>query len=331
MMFRNMIFRTRRFVALPAVLFALHCSVATPARAQSDYPNKAVHIVVGFVPGASTDLVARLMASEWSRQLGQQFVVENRPGAASAIAADAVMRAGKDGYTLLAGGGVNLSTGLLNAKQTFDMERDFVPVIIVAGQPMILAVHPSVGVSSVKELIALAKTKPGELSYGSTGVGATPHLMTELFQLRTGTKMVHVPYQGSPQATTDLLAGRVQLMFSPAAAVLPHIAAGSLKALATSSATRSSASPDLMTLKEAGVDLDATLWFALWAPAGTPKDVINKLSRTGNEAIKGAEAQKMFKAQGFDAIGGSPEDFARLQAEELAKWKTAVDAAGLKK
>lgn len=314
-----------------AAVLAAMLSLCAPALAQSDYPTKPVHIVVGFVPGASTDLIARLMANEWSRQLGQQFVVENKPGAASAIAADAVARASKDGYTLLAGGTVNLSTGLLNAQQSFDIPRDFTPVIMIAAQPMILTVHPSTGVSSVAELIALAKAKPGTLSYGSTGTGATPHLLTELFQQTTGTKMVHVPYQGSPQATTDLLAGRIQLMFSPAAAVLPHIESGALKGLAVSPGKRSSAAPKLPTLREAGVDLEASLWFAIWAPAGTSRAAIDKLSKTGNEAIKSAEATSMFSKQGFDVIGGTPEDFARLQAADLAKWTAAVQAAGLKK
>jgi tripartite-type tricarboxylate transporter receptor subunit TctC len=302
-----------------------------PARAQSDYPAKPVHIIVGFIPGPSTDLVARMMANGWSKQLGQHFVVENRPGAASAIAADQVARAPKDGYTLLIGGTVNTSTGLVNPKQSFDIVRDFSPVIMVSGQPMILTVHPSTGVGSMADLIKLAKAKPGELSYGSTGVGATPHLLTELFQLKTGTKMVHVPYQGSPQAVTDLLAGRIQLMFSPAAAVLPHIANGKLKGLAVSSGTRSAAAPDLPTLKETGVDLDSSLWFAIWAPAGTPAAVIEKLSRTGNETIKSEEARSMFAKQGFDVIGGTPADFAKIQAAEIDKWKAAVEAAGLRK
>ena len=221
----------RRMNCLAAALAAL-VGLGAPAQAQGDYPGRGVRIIAGFVPASSTDIIARLMASQWSRLLGQQFVVENRPGAASAIAADMVARSPKDGYTLLIGGTVNLSTGLINPQQSFDIVRDFAPVILIAGQPMILTVHPSLGVSSVAELIALAKAKPGELSYGSTGVGASPHLLTELFQVQTGTRMVHVPYQGSPQAVTDLLAGRIQLMLSPAAAVLPHLQSGALKALA---------------------------------------------------------------------------------------------------
>jgi tripartite-type tricarboxylate transporter receptor subunit TctC len=319
----------RCLIAVVAALAA--AAFAHPATAQSDFPNRTVRIVAGFVPGSSTDIIARLMANQWSRLLGQQFVVENRPGAASAIAADLVARSAKDGHTLLIGGTVNLSTGMVNSHQSFDIQRDFTPVILAAGQPMILTVHPSVEVSSVGELIALAKSKPGVLTYGSTGVGATPHLLTELFQLRTGIRMVHVPYQGSPQAVTDLLAGRIHLMFSPAAAVLPHIQTGALKALAATTAKRSGAAPNLPTLIEAGVDLDASLWFAIWAPSGTPRDVIDRLSRTGNEAINSADARALFDAQGFDAIGGTPEDFARLQGNELAKWQSAVDAAGLKK
>lgn len=322
---------TLRFAASAAAMVSLCVSTSGPAWAQSEFPTKSVHIIVGFVPGASTDLISRLMANEWGRQFSQQFVVENKPGAASAIAADQVARSPKDGYTLLAGGTVNLSTGLINAQQSFDIPRDFTPVIMIASQPMILAVHPSTGVSSVAELIALAKAKPGTLSYGSTGTGATPHLLTELFQQTTGTRMVHVPYQGSPQAVTDLLAGRIQLMFSPAAAVLPHIESGALTGLAVSPSKRSSAAPKLPTLRESGVDLEASLWFAIWAPAGTPRAAVERLSKAGNEAIKSAEAKLMFEKQGFDALGGTPEDFAKMQADDLAKWTTAVQAAGLKK
>jgi tripartite-type tricarboxylate transporter receptor subunit TctC len=320
----------RRLFGLVTALGLIACA-ATPAAAQADYPNHPARIIAGFVAGSSTDLISRLMANHWSKVLGQQFVVENRPGAASAIAADLVARSPKDGYTLLCGGTVNTSTGLINPKQTFDITRDFTPVILIAGQPMILTVHPSLGVSTVGELIALAKKKPGELSYGSTGTGAQPHLLMELLQAKTGIKMTHVPYQGSPQATTDLLAGRIQLMFAPAASVLPHIASGKLKALASSTAKRPSAAPDLPTLREAGVDLDAALWFAIWAPAGTPAEVVAKLSRTGNDAIRAPEAQKMFKTQGFDVIGGTPEEFAKVQAAEVQKWTAAVAAAGLRK
>jgi tripartite-type tricarboxylate transporter receptor subunit TctC len=309
----------------------LTAALALPAAAQ-DYPSRTVRILAGFVPGSATDIVARLMASQWSKLLNGQFVVENRPGAASAIAAEMVARAPKDGTTLLLGGPVNLSSGLINPAQTWDPMRDFAPVILLAGQPMLLAVHPSLNVSSLTEFIALAKSKPGELSYGSTGVGGQPHLFTELFAVRTGTKMVHVPYQGSPQAATDLLAGRIHFMFSPASSVLPHIQSGALKGIASTTATRPTAAPNLPTVIEAGVpDLEASLWFSVLAPAGTPREVIDKLARSGNEAIKSAEAQAVFKAQGYDALGGTPEDYAQVMVKDLQKWTAAVEAAGLKK
>jgi tripartite-type tricarboxylate transporter receptor subunit TctC len=310
---------------------ALTVSLALPATAQ-DYPSRTVRILAGFGPGSATDIVARLMASQWSKLLNGQFVVENRPGAASAIAAEMVARAPKDGTTLLLGGPVNLSSGLINPAQTWDPMRDFAPVVVLAGQPMILAVHPSLNVSTLAEFIALAKSKPGELSYGSTGVGGQPHLFTELFAVRTGTKMVHVPYQGSPQAVTDLLAGRIHFMFSPASSVLAHIQSGALKGIASTTATRASAAPSLPTVIEAGVpDLEANLWFSVLAPAGTPREVIDKLARSGNEAIKSAEAQAVFKAQGYDALGGTPEDYAQVMVKDLRKWTAAVEAAGLKK
>ena len=318
-------------IVLAATAVVTTLLATTAAQAQADYPNRPVRIIAGFVPGSSTDIIARLMANHWSKALGQQFVVENRPGAASAIAGDVVARSPKDGYTLLVGGTVNTSTGLINPQQSWNITRDFAPVILIAGQPMILTVHPSLGVATVAELIALAKQKPGELLYGSTGVGAQPHLLTELLQVKAGIKMTHVPYQGSPQAATDLLAGRIHLMFAPAASVLPHIASGKLMALASSPEKRPSAAPDMPTMMEAGVDLAASLWFAIWAPAGTPDDAIGKLARTGNDTIKSAEAQTLFKAQGFDAIGGTPEDFGRVQAAEVKKWTAAVEAAGLRK
>jgi tripartite-type tricarboxylate transporter receptor subunit TctC len=310
---------------------ALLAGLAGPGGAQ-EFPNRTVRIIAGFVPSSSTDIIARLMANQWSNALGQQFVVENRPGAASAIAADLVARSPADGHTLLVGGTVNLTTGLINPQQAFDIRRDFMPVIVVAGQPMILTVHPSVGVNSVQELIALAKSKPGELLYGSTGVGANPHLLTELFSVRTGIKMTHVPYQGSPQATTDLLAGRIHLMLSPAAAVLPHIASGALKGLASTGPRRSASVPNLPTMMEAGVpNFEGTLWFAFWAPSGTPRDTINKLSRAGNDALKSAEVKRLFETQGFDAMGGTPEEFAAFSDREIEKWGAAATAAGMRK
>ena len=261
---------------------------ACAAGAAQDYPTHPVRIVAGFVPSSSTDIIARLMANHWSQALGQQFVVENRPGAASAIAADQVARAPKDGHTLLVGGTVNATTGLINPAQSFDIRRDFAPVD-PGREPGDDPHRASVARRQKRRRVDRARQeKPGELLYGSTGVGANPHLLTELFQVRTGIKMTHVPYQGSPQATTDLLAGRIHPMMAPAASVLPHIASGSLIGLASTTATRPASAANLPTMIEAGVpDFEGSLWFAFWAPSGTPRAAIDKLSRAGNDAIKG--------------------------------------------
>jgi tripartite-type tricarboxylate transporter receptor subunit TctC len=197
---------------------------------------------------------------------------------------------------------------------------------------VILVVHPSLEVNSVQELIALAKKKPGEINYGSTGVGAAPHLAGELFNARAGIKLVHVPYQGSPQAVTDLLAGRVSVMFSPASAVVPHVKAGKLKALASATSKRPSIAPDLPTMAEAGLpDFDASIWFGLMAPAGTPQPILDRLAAAVNEALKSSEARTSYAAQGFDLLGGGPQDMARTIKDDTARWTIAAQAAGLKK
>jgi len=308
-------------------------AVLAPAvRAQSDYPSRPVRIVAGFAAGSSTDIMARLMGGRMGQTLGQQFIVENRPGAGSAIAAEQVARGPKDGYAIMIGGTANLTTQIISPSQSYDILKDFAPLILISSQPLILVVNPATGVRTLPELIALAKSKPEGLSYGSTGVGAVPHLAGELLGARTGAKLVHVPYPGSPQAVTDLLAGRISLMFSPAAAVLPHVESGKLTAIASAAARRPGAAPNLPTMAEAGMaDFDTSIWFAMWVPAGTPRDAIDKLSRAGNDAIKSDEVQANFKSQGFDAIGGTPEDFARFIDREMEKWTVAVQAAGLKK
>src|SRR5262249_32366181 len=216
---------------LTALSFAALCLAVAPVAAQ-DYPARPVRVLVGFTPGAAADITARVLATRLSQILGQQVVVENKPGAGSTLAADYAAHAAKDGYTLLIGTSANLTNAVISQNLGFDFVKDFAPIALITTAPVILVVHPSLEVNSVQELIALAKKKPGEINYGSTGVGAAPHLAGELFKARTGINLVHVPYQGSPQAVTDLLAGRVSVMFSPASAVIAHVKAGKLKALA---------------------------------------------------------------------------------------------------
>jgi tripartite-type tricarboxylate transporter receptor subunit TctC len=320
-------FSRRSALALMPGLLAL-----TVAAHAEDYPNRPVHLVVGFIPGSAADITARVIGNRLGQLLGQQIVVENKPGAGSSLAADYAARAPRDGYMLFLGSSANLTYQAITANPTSDLGRDFAPIALVTTAPVILVVHPSTGVKSVNELIALAKARPGEILYASTGVGTAPHLAAELFDTRAGVKMVHVPYQGSPQAVTDLIAGRTAVMFSPASAVIPQVEAGKLVALASAAGHRPSIAPDLPTMAEAGMpDFDTSIWFGLMAPAGTPPEVIDKLAGAMPDVMKSSEVREALKSQGFDTLAGGPDQFARFIVTETAKWNEAAKAAGLKK
>ncbi len=253
---------------LLAMALVLAGLFAAPAQAQ-DYPNRPVHILVGFGPGSVADLSARVLANRLGQVLGQQFIVENKTGAGSAVAAEAGARAPKDGYTLFLGSSATLTNQAISPNPNFDMAKDFVPIALVTEVKVMLVVHPSTGVKSVKELIALAKAKDGGLLYASVGPGSAPHLAAELFDARAGVKMIHVPYQGSPQALTDLIAGRTAVMFCPAPTAVPQVEAGKIVALATAAATRAINAPDVPTMAEAGMaDFETGIWFGLMAPVG---------------------------------------------------------------
>jgi len=313
-----------------AVLLA-GVAIGTSSRAQG-YPNRPVRIVVGFIPGSAADITARVLGNGLGKLLGQQFVIENKPGAGSNLAAEFSAHAPKDGYTLFLGSSANITNQVITPNLGFDMTKDYAPIALATLAPVILVVHPATGVKSVGGLIALAKAKPGEILYASTGVGTAPHLAAELFDTRAGVKMVHVPYQGSPQAVTDLIAGRTAVMFSPASAVIAQIEAGKLTALASATDKRPSIAPNLPTMAEAGMpDFDTSIWFGLMAPAGTQSEIVDKLARAVPEAIKSSEAQTALRSQGFDALTGGPEEFTRFMVAETAKWNEAAKAAGLKK
>jgi tripartite-type tricarboxylate transporter receptor subunit TctC len=300
------------------------------AQAQSDFPNKPIHLVVGFTPGSVADITARVLGNKMGQILGQQFVVENRVGAGSSIAAEYVARAAKDGYTLYLPGSANIANAAINPKLPFDIIKDFAPIGLVNSAAVILVVHPSLNVDNVQELIALVKSKPGELSYASTGIGSAPHFSGELFMQRTGTKLVHVPYPGSPQAATDLLAGRVQIMFSPATAVISLVKAGRLKVLASTGAKRPGILPDVPTMIESGMpDFDTAIWFGLTAPAGTPTAVIDKLAPALREAVKAPDVVAAWRPQGVDPLDGGADALAKLNETELKRWTEVAAAAGL--
>ena len=315
-----------------SVFLLLSGLLAATAAHADDYPSRPVHIMVGFIPGSAADITARVLANGLGKLLGQQFVVENKPGAGSNLAAEFSARAPKDGYTLFIGSSANITNQVITPNLGFDMTKDFAPIALATMAPVILVVHPSTGVKSLRELIALAKAKPGEILYASTGVGTAPHLAAEMFDTRAGVKMVHIPYQGSPQAVTDLIAGRTAVMFSPASAVIAQVEAGKLIALASAAAKRPSIAPNLPTMAEAGMpDFDTSIWFGLMAPTGTPQEIIDKLARAVPDAMQSAEAQTALKGQGFDQLSGGPEAFARFIVAETAKWNEAARAAGLKK
>jgi tripartite-type tricarboxylate transporter receptor subunit TctC len=315
-----------------AVVLAMASLAAVSAAAGEEYPVRPVRIIVGFGPGASGDIAARVLAQRLGALLGQQFVVENRTGAGSNIATNFVAHAPKDGYTLLQGTVGNTVNPAITPNLTYDVVKDFTPISLFTTLPNILVVHPAVEARSVEELIKLARSRPGELSFGSAGVGSGSHFSGELFNVMAGVKLVHVPYAGTAQAATDLLGGRLQVMFSPASTVLSFVAEGKLVALASTGLRRASAAPNLPTIAEAGLPgFDTSGWFGLLAPAGTPPEVVERLAAASNEAAKSPDVIAALAPQGYDMAGGTPQEFAAFISNDLTKWSRVAAAAGIKR
>jgi tripartite-type tricarboxylate transporter receptor subunit TctC len=317
--------------ALAIGIAALSAAPCASAVAQ-DYPARPVRVIIGFGPGASGDVVARVLAQALTRLLGQQFVVENRPGAGSNIATNFVAHAPKDGYTLLQGTVANTINPAITPNLNFDFAKDFTPIALFTTLPNILVMHPSTGAHSVEDLIRLARGKPGALSFGSAGVGSGSHFSGELFNVMAETKLVHVPYAGTAQALTDLLAGRIQVMFSPASTVLQHVDEGSIWALAATGLQRASAAPDLPTIAESGIaGVDTSGWFGLLAPAGTPRDIVERLAAATRDAANAPDVVATLKPQGFDLDPRTSEEFATFLRNDLAKWSRVAAAAGIRR
>jgi tripartite-type tricarboxylate transporter receptor subunit TctC len=313
-----------------AVIAALLTVAAATAQAQ-DYPTQPIRLISGFPAGTTADISARVVGTKMSQLLGQQIVVENRPGAASSLAALQVARAPKDGYTLFVASAANMINAAMASNLQFDIMKDFAPVTLLTSTPTVLVVNPESGIKSVKELIAQANAKPDALSFGSSGVGSSTHLALELFKHQAKVKITHIPYTGSPQVVTDLLAGRIHGYFSPASTVMGHVRAGKLIALGVTDAKRGSI-PDLPTMIEAGVpDCVSVLWFGIAAPAGTPQPIIDRLSQAANAALKAEDVAESLRKQTVETIGGSPADFRRHMEAEQKRWATVVASAGLKK
>ena len=295
------------------------------------YPSKPVKVIVALAAGSGADFVARIVTSKLAEGFGQQFVVENRGGAGGNIGVEAAARSAPDGYTLLtiaAGQAINAA---LYPKLNYNLEKDFEPIGLMASAPLILVVHPSLPVKSVKELIVFAKARPGKLYYASSGNGSSPHLAAEMFKAQAGVNIVHVPYRGSPQAVTDLIAGEVSLVFLAPSSVLSHVHSGRLRALAVRSARRSVTAPGLPTMAEAGVPgFEAGTWTALLAPAGTPPDIVIRLNRELTTIVRAPDVRERLAAQGFDAVSSTPAEIAAYLRSEIAKWAKVVKATGVR-
>ena len=299
--------------------------------AHAAYPTKPVRVIVGFPPGSGADITARVIGAKLGDALGQQVVVDNRPGAASNIAAELAAKAPADGYTLFIGTVANTINATLYPRLPFDFAQDFAPVALTTAAPNVLVVHTSVPAKSVKELIALAKGRPGQLNYASAGTGTAPHLSGELFNAMAGVRMVHIPYKGSPPAVTDLLAGEVALMFSPSSTVLPHVKTGRLRALAVTTAARLPSLPELPTVAESGLKGYETItWFGFVAPAKTPQAIVARLNAEIVKVLALPDVRNQFAIQGIEVIGGTPEQFASYIRDEIAKWARAIKLSGAK-
>jgi len=314
-----------------ALLAAALAVCAAGALAQP-YPSKPIRLIVPFTPGGSTDILARAIGQKLAEALAQQVIIENRPGAGGAIGAEAAARAAPDGYTLLMGHIGTLAVNpSLYPKLGYDPVKSFAPVALVAKVTNVLVVNPAVPAQTVQELVKLAHAEPGRLRYGSGGNGSAAHLATEYFKLRTRTDIVHVPYKGTGPAVTDLLGGQIELMMTGAPAVMSHVKAGKMRALAISSAQRIESLPELPTIAEAGVPgFEAIQWYGVVAPAGTPEAVIARLNAEINRALATPELKARLVAEGAEAAPTTPQAFGAFIAAEIERWRPVIQKAGLK-
>ena len=314
--------------ALAALVTAAAALVAPAAHAQQHWPDKPIRFVVPYPPGGGTDVIARIVQERFQATLGQPIVIENRGGAAGSLGTDVVAKAPSDGYTVL----FTLSSHTINPsiypKLPFNTVKDFEPVGTVASLPQILVANPQLPVANVAELIALAKAKPDTLAFASVGNGSPGHLAGELFKLRTGTKMTHVPYRGGGPAVTDVMGGQVPLLWVSIPAAAQFVKSGKLKALAVSTTKRSAAFPDVPTMQEAGVaDFEVDSWYAMFVPAKTPKAIVDKLNAALNSVVREPDIRDKLLAQGSEGVGGTPAALGKVVDAELVKWaKLAKDA-----
>jgi tripartite-type tricarboxylate transporter receptor subunit TctC len=321
-------FDRRRFMHLAAGAAALPTLAAT-ARADT-YPSRAVRLIVGFAAGSTTDILARLLSPWLTARLGQTFIVENRPGAASNIAAEAVVKSAPDGYTLLMLAPVAGTNNWLFPHLSFSFQRDLAPVAGVVRVPNVLEVNPDLPVKTVPELIAYAKANPGKLSYESAGIGTASHLAGEMFNIMAGVQLQHVPYHGDGPAMIGLMGGQVQVGFATMTASLPHIRAGKLRALAVTTSKRSDALPDIPSVSDFIPGYEASSWFGVAAPKNTPAEIVDRLNREINAGLADDKIKARLADMGGMLLTGSPDDYRKLIAAETEKWGKVIRTAGIK-
>ena len=306
-------------------------ALASAAVSAQNYPTRTVRIVVPYAPGGNTDFTARVIAGKLTEIFGQQVVVENRAGGATNIGSDLVAKAAPDGYTILMGGAANAINMSLYQKLPYDTLRDFAPVSLCVKGANVLAVHPSVPVKNIKELIALAKTKPGKLNYASSGLGSSNQMAGELFKMMAGVNIVHVPYKGNSPALTDTIGGQVEMIFSGVPLLVPHIQGGRIRAIGIGSLKRFPALPQVPTIDEAGLKgYEATTWFGMLAPIKTPKEIVARLNVEVGKILASAEVSEKFINEGVEPMGGSTDFFTAFIRDEIAKYAKVVTAANLK-
>jgi tripartite-type tricarboxylate transporter receptor subunit TctC len=312
--------------------YAGACGLALTAfGAAAQYPAKPVRFVAPYPAGGVNDIVARILGQRMSAALGQPWVIDNRPGRGGNIGTEAVAKSPPDGYTLVHGGMGSLTLGPFLSKVAYDALRDFAPITLTARAPNVLAVHPSLPVKSVKELIALAKARPGELNYATSGVGSTPHLTAALFTSMANIRMVHIPYKGGPPATTDVVAGQVPIGFAPIPSFLPHITSGRLRGLAVTGLERSPSLPSLLTVSEAGLPgFEMSPWFGVLAPAGTSAEIIGRLNAELVRILRSSDVATQFSAQGVEPAYSTPDEFLGVIKADLKKWGKVIAEAGIK-
>jgi tripartite-type tricarboxylate transporter receptor subunit TctC len=318
-------------LAVVSLAFASAATLANRTAQAADYPSRPIHLIVPYAAGGAADSIARIVAKRVGNAIGQPIVVENRGGGGSIVGTEFVKKAEPDGYTLLLGqsGPISINPAVYNSLP-YDPVKDFAPISMTTTYPYVMVVNPALGVKTLKEFVALAKSKPGALNYGTTGVGAANHLVTELFDSRAGIRMTHIPYRGTALAVTDLLAGQVQLVFADPISALQFVNSGALIALAVTSKDRSPVAPTVPTISESGYPgFDAVGWHGILAPAGTPPAIVARLHAEIVEALKDPETRTLLESQAMQIVGSSPEAFARFIEQDIAIWKEVADRAGI--